>query len=41
MPRNDTGVVTVEVLDVADAPDAADEQLRVRVDGGRLHDDAA
>ena len=33
-------VFAVEVLDVADAPDAADEELRVRLDRGGLDDHA-
>src|SRR5262249_17507114 len=35
-PRHDAGVVAVEVLDVADAPDPADEELGMSRDRRRL-----
>src|SRR5699024_2879553 len=39
-PRHDALVVGVEVLDVADAPDAAHEELRVPLDRDVIDDDA-
>src|SRR5699024_7947135 len=39
-PRDDALVVGVEVLDVADAPDAAHEELRVPLDRDVVNDDA-
>ena len=39
-PRHDALVVAVEVLDVADAPHAADQELGMRLDGRGLDDHA-
>ena len=37
-PRHEPGVVAVEILDVADAPDATDEKLRMGFDRRRIDD---